>query len=249
MPPLDQPASWPLSLGLPVALALAAWILRLVRRSAVLAGAPLGVLVLALGGIGAFAVLVGFFLLGTALTRFGFASKDARGVAEGSGGRRGASHVAANCGMGFLLLLARAVMGPSGLSPEGAGLFWAAYIGSFATAASDTASSEIGQWLGKHPISLRSFRTVPIGTEGAVSMEGLAGGLAAAAVLALLGRALGLVDWCGFAAVVFGGFLGNVIESLAGTWGRKALPHGWLNFTNTAVGAALAAACAHWICM
>ena len=41
---------------------------------------------------------------------------------------------------------------------------------------------------------------------------------------------------------MLGGFIGNFLESLAGTWGRRALPHGWLNFANTAVGAGLAAA-------
>jgi uncharacterized protein (TIGR00297 family) len=243
----DQPASWTLSLALPVALALAAWGLRLVRRSAVTAGAPSGILVLRLGGIGAFCVLLGFFLLGTGLTRIGYGIKAARGVAEEAGGRRGASHVAANCGVGLLLLLLRRVLGLAGHPGAESGLLWVAFLGSFATAASDTSSSEIGQLLGRHPISLKTLRPVPIGTTGAVSREGLAAGLGAAGAIALLGRGFGLVDWPGVLAVTSGGFIGNLLESLAGTWGRRALPHGWLNFANTAVGAGLAAAGARLI--
>jgi uncharacterized protein (TIGR00297 family) len=241
MPMFSSPAPWSWAIGIPAVLALTAWALRVVRRSAVLAGIPLGVLVLRLGGLGAFFILLGFFLLGTALTRFGYATKAARGVAEGSGGRRGASHVVANCGVGLLLLAARGILLHAGVGERWDVLVWAAFVGSFATAASDTGSSEIGQLFGRHPVSLRNFRPVPIGTEGAVSTEGLLAGLCAAAVMALLGRAVGLLDWPGAAAVTAGGFLGNVLESLAGTWGRRVLPHGLLNFANTAVGAALAA--------
>jgi uncharacterized protein (TIGR00297 family) len=119
---------------------------------------------------------------------------------------------------------------------------WAAFAASFATAASDTSSSEIGQLLGRHPVSPRTFRRVPVGTEGAVSVEGLVAGLAASTVIGAVAFALRLVDGGGWVAVALAGFLGNVLESLAGSWGRRALPHGWLNFANTAVGAALAAA-------
>lgn len=246
IPALTPPADWPWAIGLPVGLGLLAWALRFVRRSAVLTGIPLGVLVMLLGGLGSFCVLLGFFLLGTSLTRLGYSVKESRGVAEEQGGRRGASHVAANCGIGLLLLLTRGLLAATGHWPAGAGgfepiPFWAAYVGSFATAASDTASSEIGQLWGRRTVILPSLRPVPVGTEGAVSVEGLAAGLAASAALAGLAAALRLVDAPTAIAVALAGFLGNLLESLAGSGGRRLLPHGWLNFANTAAGAALAA--------
>ncbi len=240
--PLGPPAPWLWAVGIPVVMGLSAWALHMVRRSGVIAGIPLGIVVLRLGGLAAFGVLAGFFLLGTLLTRMGYSAKEAKGVAEEAGGRRGASHVFANCAIGLFLLVLRAVLVRTGLGGTGETMLWAAFVGSFATAASDTASSEVGQLFGKHPVSLRTFRTVPVGTEGAVSVEGLAGGLGAAVVLALVGLGLGLVDTGGAFAVAAGGFLGNVIESFAGTWGRRVLPHGLLNFANTLVGALLAAA-------
>ncbi len=241
-PPLGPPAGWPWALGVPLAIGLAAWSLRAVRGSAFLAGVPLGIGVMRLGGLAGFAVLLAFFVLGTFLTRLGYAVKEARGVAEAMGGRRGASHVAANCGTGFILLVIRSIAVPLGASPAGEAALWAAFAGSFAAAASDTSSSEIGQLLGRHPVSPRTLRPVPVGTEGAVSVEGLLAGLAAAILIGGLAFSLRLVDGSGWVAVALAGFLGNVLESLTGAWGRRTLPHGWLNFANTAVGAALAAA-------
>jgi uncharacterized protein (TIGR00297 family) len=238
---LLPPAPWSLAVGLPLGLGASAWGLRMVRRSAFLAGVPVGVFVARTGGIAGFLVLLGFFLLGTVLTRIGYAAKAARGVAEDAGGRRGASHVLANCGAGLLLLLMRVAFGHENSGTAGSALLWAAYVGSFATAASDTSSSEIGKLIGRHPISPRTLRPVAVGTQGAVSLEGTVAGLLAAALMALLGLALGLLSWPGVAAVTMGGFLGNLLESLAGTWGRRVLPHGMLNFTNTAIGAALSA--------
>lgn len=234
---LAPPAPLPITLGLPVALALIALALRWVRLSAFFAGIPLGALVLWLGGIGGFLVLVAFFLLGTGLTRMGYSVKAARGVAEAAGGRRGSAHVVANCTTGLVILVLYAF----GLGKGSEPILWAAFVGSFAAAASDTASSEVGQLYGRRTISLRTFRPVPIGTEGAVSLEGLLGGLGAAAVLGLVGQAAQLLDVGGALAVTAGGFLGNVAESLAGSTGRRLLPHGGLNFANTVVGAALAA--------
>jgi uncharacterized protein (TIGR00297 family) len=241
-PPFGPPAGWLWALGVPLAIGLAAWGLRAVRRSAFVAGVPLGILVMRLGGLSGFAVLFAFFLLGSLLTRVGYAVKEARGVAESMGGRRGASHVAANCGTGLLLLVIRSIAMPLGASPAGEAALWAAFAGSFAAAASDTSSSEIGQLLGQHPVSPRTLRPVPVGTEGAVSAEGLLAGLAAAILIGGLAFVLRLVDGPGWVAVALAGFLGNVLESLTGAWGRRTFPHGWLNFANTAVGAAIAAA-------
>ena len=103
-PVMDPPAPVPLALGLPVALSLVALLLGWVRRSALVAGIPLGALVLWLGGLGGFLILVGFFLLGTTLTRLGYGAKEAKGVAEEQGGRRGSAHVVANCTSGLLVL-------------------------------------------------------------------------------------------------------------------------------------------------
>ncbi len=56
--------------------------------------------------------------------------------------------------------------------------------------------------------------------------------------------AVGLVGPPAVAAVVLGALLGNLYEGILGS--RRLLPHTWLNATNTAVGAAVAALLAAW---
>lgn len=245
---LSPPAPLLVTLALPLALGGLALALGWVRRSAFLAGVPFGAAVLWLGGLAGFGILLGFFLWGTGVTRLGYAAKAARGVAEAEGGRRGSSHVLANCGAGLLVLGLRAILvrtGTADTAPVDA-LLWAAYVGAFAAAASDTTSSEVGQLYGRRTVSLRTLRPVPVGTEGAVSLEGLLGGLVASGLLGVLGAALGVLSPFGAVAVGIGGFFGNLLESLAGSWGRRALPHGGLNFANTVVGG-LASAGLVWL--
>ena len=238
---LQPPAPLAWAIGILLVVGGAAWVLRLVRRSAFIAGVPLGAVVLYLGGGAGFIVLFWFFLLGTLLTRLGYSIKEGRGVAEAQGGRRGAPHVAANCGTGLLLLIARAAAQGGPAPGSGDPLWWAAFAGSFATAASDTASSEIGQLWGRRTVLLPTLRPVPVGTQGAVSIEGLLAGLGASTAIAAAALAVGLLDGRGFVAVALAGFVGNLLESLAGSRGRRALPHGLLNFANTVAGALLAA--------
>jgi uncharacterized protein (TIGR00297 family) len=125
---------------------------------------------------------------------------------------------------------------------DGIGLIRVAYAAAFATAAADTASSEIGSLWGRHPISLRTFRAVPAGTEGAVSVEGTLAGVGAALVLALVGSLLGWYGATGVVVVTVAAALGNLAESVAASWGMKSRGHHQLlNFLNTVAGAVLAA--------
>ena len=123
-------------------------------------------------------------------------------------------------------------------------LFALAFAGAFATAAADTASSEIGQLLGRRTYLVTTFRPVPRGTEGAVSLEGTLAGIFASLVIAALGAALGLFSWKGVPVVVFAAFVGTTFESVVGAAleKRQLLDNEALNFLNTLVGALVAAA-------
>lgn len=232
------PAPWILAITVPLALGALALLLGWVRRSGFALGVPVGIFVLRAGGVQAFAILGSFFLLGTGLTRLGYARKAVRGVAEAMGGRRGAAHVAANCAVA-LSVLAIGLFVDGGVVSSG--LLAAAYAGAFAAAASDTASSEVGQLYGRRTFSPWTWRPRAVGTPGAVSLEGTLAGAAAAAVIGLVAWGVGWVDLRGAWAAALGGFVGNWLESLAGAQGRRALPHGALNLANTAVGAGVAA--------
>ncbi|MBU1699955.1 MAG: DUF92 domain-containing protein [Candidatus Eisenbacteria bacterium] len=227
--------------GVNAVLGTFAFVLRAVRLSGYVGGVLLGSMVYLGAGRQGFGVLLGFFILGTALTRFGYATKEARGVAEEQGGRRGISHTLANGTTGLLLALLMGIARMAGWGGEETQiLLKLAFTAAFATAAADTSSSEIGSLWGRHPISLRTFRAVPVGTEGAVSIEGTSAGIAASAVLAVLAWVSGWYGPVGILIVTIAATLGNLGESIAASWGMKSRGHHQLlNFLNTVTGAVL----------
>jgi uncharacterized protein (TIGR00297 family) len=214
-----------------LALALAAYRGGGVRGSGVVGGLAVGIPIYLFLGWRGFSILVGFFVVGTAVTRLGYSRKERRGVAEERRGARGASHALANAGVAVLCAL--------GVWIDGDPRWGIAFTAALATAAMDTAGTEVGSLWGRRTISLGTFRPVAAGTPGAVSLEGSVAGVLAALLLAVLSRQLGLISSSGVAAVVLGAVAGNLYEGILGA--RGVLSHGWLNATNTAVGALCAA--------
>jgi len=202
-----------------------------VRRSGVAGGLLVGIPIAVFLGWRGFLILGAMFLIGSLLTRLGYARKHALGAAEEEKGARGMSHALANGGVAALCALG-AWLAPHPL--------WAvAFTAALATSAMDTAGSELGPLWGRRTVSLRNFAPVPPGTEGAVSVEGTAAGLGVALVLALLGAGTGFLSLGAVLPVVLAAWGGNLYEGILGS--RRLLPHTWLNATNTLVGAGLAA--------
>ena len=123
-------------------------------------------------------------------------------------------------------------------------VFTLAFAAALATAAADTAGTEIGQLLGRRAILLTTLRQAPPGTPGAVSVEGTLAGVLAAAIVAFLGVATGLFGLKGGLVVVTAAVAGATVESLAGPTleRRNLLGHDGINVLNTLVGALVAAA-------
>jgi uncharacterized protein (TIGR00297 family) len=197
----------------------------------------IGTVITASFGLQGFALMAGFFLVGSTVTKLGYARKAALGIAQEKGGARGWRNAFANGGIPALLAL-------FGLLSHGPmrTAYLIAYAAAVATAAADTCSSEIGKAYGKRTFLITTFRPVPAGTEGAVSVEGTLGGLFGAAFIASLGVLTGLFHAEGALIVTLSGFLGALAESVIGTVAEK---RGWLdnhglNALNTAIGAALA---------
>jgi len=219
------------------ALAGLAYAAKTVDRSGLVVGFLVGFSIFAFAGWQGFLILLTFFIIGSACTKIGYRRKAAAKLAQEKGGRRGARHALANAGVGMACALFLA------LTPHPV-LFGLALAGAFATAASDTASSEIGQLLGRRTFLLTTFRPVPRGTEGAVSVEGTLAGVIASLVIGGLGALLGLYPWLGVAFVAVAAFVGTTFESLVGAAleKRNLLDNEALNFLNTLVGALVAAA-------
>jgi uncharacterized protein (TIGR00297 family) len=223
-------------------LAIIGYLLHTVDVPGALAGWFLGNIVI-LGNPAIYVALLAFFILGTAATKLGYRRKAQMGLAQEKGGRRSAEHAFANVGVAALCAIA--YWRGLGLVP----LFMG--ISALATAAADTAGSEIGQLWGKRAFMPLSFRRVARGTDGAVSIEGTLAGLIAALLVAVVGVAMAVNRLRpGFAGsveiaksntitvITLCAFAGSYIESIAGAY-LSRIPNTTMNFFNTAVGAIL----------
>jgi uncharacterized protein (TIGR00297 family) len=226
-----------LALGAVINLAFGgvAYALKMVRLSGFIGGFIVGTLIYAFGGYQLYLILIAFFVLGSGATKFGYAHKKALGVAQEKGGARGWENAVANCAMAsFLAILAFFV-------PERQSLiFVAGFFGAFATAAADTVSSEIGQVLGKHPILITTLRPVPVGTEGAISLEGTFAGIVASIIICGLGLLLHVLTIPVALLCVLAAFIGTTVESYLGATLEqiKIIDNEIINFMNTVIGAA-----------
>ncbi len=215
-----------LALVVNVAVALLIWMLRLVSGSGAVAGAIVGFLVLVYGDWSAYGILWAFFLLGTAATKLGYGKKAAAGVAQANRGRRSVAHVVANCAVPTALLMIGALP--------------VAFAAAFAAALADTLGTEIGALCGKQAYSPLTWKSVPVGTPGAVSLAGTAASLAGAILIAVFSWWFLWLHPSLIWLVATAGFLGACSESLLNDLGGRAgfrLDHDFANALNTFVGA------------
>lgn len=235
--PATEPA-W--LLGVPAAFGLLAWAARLLTPGGAAAGALMAFLLMA-ADPRLFLFLGGFFLLGNAATRFGFAAKESRGIAEARGGRRGAAEVFGAMGlaawMAPLAHLAAAAGDPDRL--HGALLV---AIAPLVAKTMDTVSSEIGKAVAGTTFSTLEMRIVPPGSEGGLSLAGTFAGLGAAGLLAVGIIPLGWGGWGAVAALLAIAMAANLFESLWGAYAaRRDLDQGpHTNVLMTLVAAVLA---------
>jgi uncharacterized protein (TIGR00297 family) len=230
-------------------LALLGYYARSVNFSGALGGWILGAILILGAGWPMYVALLAFFIIGTATTKLGYARKAKLGLAQEGGGRRGFSHAFSNVGVAAICAIA--VSRLSRMENEPLQWMTLAYlmgIASLATAAADTTASEIGQLVGRRAFLPLTLKRVPVGTEGAISVEGTLAGIAGGFVVALASvlafqYGLGLeVGPLAIALITLSAFLGSYLESIAGSWNRKRIspvPNGVLNFFNTAAGALL----------
>jgi uncharacterized protein (TIGR00297 family) len=231
-----------IALGVNVGLALLGYLAGGVDLSGIVAGIALGTLVYAGLGWRGYLLLLAFFVIGTACTKVGYARKDAAGIAQSKGGRRGARNALAKTSVSA----ACAVFAATTQHPLAYSL---AFAGGFATAAADTASSEIGKAFGRRTFLVTTLRAVPRGTEGAMSLEGTLAGVLGAAAVASLAAAVHLLPWLAVLPLVLAAFVANTLESVVGATleSRGLLDNEAVNFLNTLTGALLAAASTPWL--
>jgi uncharacterized protein (TIGR00297 family) len=242
-PALVAPQTWShwlLALALNAVLIALAQRLPLLTRAGWVHAGILGRLLWGCLGLRGWLEVVIYLALGSLVTRLGFRTKQARGLAEARGGLRGPENVWGSAATGAMLAVAAA------LAPAAAPLLLIGFAASFAAKLADTFGSEIGKRWGRHTLLITTLRPVPPGTEGAISLEGTAASLAGSALMAALMLALGLLAGSGaWLLVTLVGLGATLIESLIGASAQQRW--GWLsnelvNGLQTAIAALLAMA-------
>jgi uncharacterized protein (TIGR00297 family) len=267
-------AWWAIGCGLAVAISLAAYRARLLTAGGAMAATAVGALVFGGAGLPGAAVLLGFFLSSSLLTRAVNPHADEASEKFSKGGRRDAAQVLANGGLAAVLA---GIALP--LAGNQAPVVWAALCGALAAANADTWATEIGVRFGRRPRVITTLAPAAPGTSGAVTLVGLAasfGGAGLVALLSLLGKGFA-AGWPTAVSATLAGSLGAVADSLLGAslqaqyrcekCGKVTEQHphhrcsgstihvaGWVvvtnevvNFACTTVGAAAAAALAYWL--
>jgi uncharacterized protein (TIGR00297 family) len=216
-------------------LATAAYLAGGVSASGAVAGWMLAVLLFGFGGWRALAILAVLVALGTACTKVGYARKAAAGIAERRGGRRGACNVIAKGlpGVIFAFLAAATPFRDA---------FTLAMVAALATGASDTVASELGQVFGRRHVLVTSFRSVPAGTDGAVSLEGTLAGILTSVIVSVVASWIGLIPLTAAWIAVAAAFVGTTADSCLGATleRRHMLDGGLVNFASTVTGALVA---------
>jgi len=226
-------ASFPVVIFLVTAMVLSVWRRKLTLVAALVGGAT-GWIIFWGGGLSSLLCLTAFFLLGTLATSWKRKEKNSIDR-EGAGAeKRKTGQVLANAGVAALLALAALFY------PGQASLFHLMIAGSFASAAADTLSSELGMVYGRRFYNCLSWKKEDKGPDGVVSWEGTLIGLAGAGLIAGI-YVIGGNSGRGrdFLAIILAGALGNFSDSMLGATLEKK---GWLgndgvNFTSTAIAA------------
>jgi uncharacterized protein (TIGR00297 family) len=194
-------------------MALAAAVVLLARRAGLLSvsGAAAAVTVGTIAAVAGWtwaALLVAYFVVAVALTRYRAAAKVARtGAIVAKGGPRDAGQVVANGGVYAIAAGLGAVTGWPGWYTVGAA--------ALAATTADTWATEIGTLSASPPRSIVGWRPVPPGTSGGVSATGSLAAVAGAAFVALAAVSAGWPPAAAVGALV-GGVGGATVDSVLG---------------------------------
>jgi uncharacterized protein (TIGR00297 family) len=160
-----------------------------------------------------FLALLVVFAVTLAATRVGHARKLQLRTAEPPGGRT-AAQAMANLGIAALVVAV-------------AGKAWPVLaLAALAEAAGDTSSSEIGMAFPGKTWMITTFKAVPAGTDGGISLFGTIAALLGAASVAVAAVATGLVPPGQITIIILAGFFGTIIDSLLGAVFER---RGWLD--------------------
>jgi len=163
--------------------AVGSYFLRFLTLSGTIATFFLGAIVFGIGGWQWAVPILTFFLLSSALSKYGRSRKKQFDALFGKSYTRDWVQVVSNGGLAGTMVLLSAFFHIYD--------FYPIYLGALAAVTADTWGTEIGVLTKGRTLSVLSMKPVPPGTSGGISAQGTVAGLAGALVVALSGYA-----WC-----------------------------------------------------
>lgn len=220
-----------LGLGVGVGISYLAYRARTLSRSGTLAAAALGTVVFGLGGPGWAVVLLTFFTTASVLSKIFKKPKMAAELQFAKGSRRDASQVAANGAVAGVMALMYFILTQAQPESNWLSFLWIGFASSLAGANADTWATELGILNPRQPRLVTSFRQVPKGTSGAISLIGTLAAFNGAAVVGGMAALMSLAGWAPVSILPLG--LQFSVIALAGLVG--AMVDSWLGATLQAV--------------
>lgn len=221
-----------------LSLLLAAGVLFSVKRHkltrwAAFTGALTALLLYMATGFAGVLMMTAFFIIGTAATSH---KKHLKQSIDSNSAPRDTWQVLANSGTAAILTITAL------LFPAYKNEMLLMIAGAFATAAADTASSELGVIYGRNFYNIISWKRDTRGLDGVISLEGTLLGLAGSFLIALIYGLFAGLDWA-VVAIALAGAAGNLADSLLGAVleRRQLIDNNMVNFLATLTGAVTAA--------
>jgi uncharacterized protein (TIGR00297 family) len=183
--------------------------------------------------------LLALFLLTTAATRFRRADKINLGLAESSS-RRTAAQVVANLGAAAIFA---ALAGQTGNYAFHTAML-AGVVAALAEATADTLSSELGEAFQGRVVMITSWRSVPPGTDGGITVKGTTAGLIGASLVVLVCALAMRLSVHTVGAALLAASAGLFIDSILGATLETSgyIGNNAVNFISTLASAFIAAA-------
>lgn len=219
-------------IGAIVVVSMLAFLLKKINLKGAISGAFLAIIIFFASGLESLFALLIFFVLGSYASSWKKDLKNQHNLAQENEGKRGISNVVANGGISGILSVI-ALLFPMYQPPINLMI-----VASFATACSDTLSSEMGNIYGKKYFNIITFKSSERGLDGTISLQGLLFGVLGSFVIAL-STLFFYKDYTIIFIVTSSGLSGNIIDSILGaTLQQKGfLNNHQVNFLATTAGA------------
>ncbi len=207
-------------MGITVAIAYLAYATKALSLSGAMGAWLLGTVVFGLGGAEWMIPVIVFFACSTLLTKLGKNHKKKLETIFEKTGKRDIFQVFANGGVAMIATMCWHFLSSTWPNLE---IFWyLIFLGAIAAATADTWGTEIGAFSTHQPVSILTWKHVPQGTSGGLTIIGTSGALVGAFLIALAGKFSLLyfanieMSWMTVLIISVVGLIGALVDSLLG---------------------------------